>query len=178
MHARNRRTGRQRRALTLAELNAVVAIIGVVGLVVVPGLAGSGGSMLSAAARVIASDLQYAQSLSLTQSATHKVEFDTAANEYRVFSVASDGSEVLLRHPWHEQQRFGGLFKVRFDEHTPYGGVFITSSDFGGAAWVQFGPLGEPHSAGYVELAAGDRKVRVHVRAATGTVKVTADYRG
>ena len=162
------------RAFTLFELMVVVLIVAIVAGVVVPGFGDSAAWQLSGAARMIASDLQYVQSLALAKADTYKVEFDTAAGEYRALHVAG-ATDTLIPHPWNRQDRFGGLFKARFDAHSPYADVTVSTADFGGSSHVQFDALGAPSSAGYIELQAGNGRIWVIVRAGTGSVKVTDD---
>jgi len=168
-------TRHQRQAFTMVELMLVIVLVSIIATVVVPGVLDSSQSNLPAAARMLAADLSYAQSLALSQSASYKVFFDTGADEYRVYRVESDGTEVLIQHPWQRQGRFGGMYQIRFDSSSPYGDVSLSVANFEGRNAVEFGTLGEPDHPGAVELTQGSQRIWVLVRPASGVVKVTRD---
>jgi Tfp pilus assembly protein FimT len=141
----------------------VLIIIGIVAAVVIPNAISTSSFQATSAARMIATDLQYAQDTAITSQTPITVTFNVGNESYRL----SNASGTLI-HPITKSvyvTDFGGL--DGFSE------VDIVSADFNGAAAVTFDELGAPDRAGTVVMRAGDHAYRLDVAPATGKVTVT-----
>jgi Tfp pilus assembly protein FimT len=68
--------------LTLIELLMTIAVLGILAAILIPQLSGDLPERLSAAAQVVAADLDYARSLAVANSTTYRFTFDVANNRY------------------------------------------------------------------------------------------------
>ncbi|MBI1367443.1 MAG: prepilin-type N-terminal cleavage/methylation domain-containing protein [Planctomycetes bacterium] len=159
----NRASRQSARGFTLIEVLVVVIILGIAGAIVVPHMLEAGTLSIQAAARMIISDVLYAQNEAIARQATYKVVFDAANNSYRL----TDANDVTLSAAWR-----GGAFVVDFDQDRRFSGVQITKVDFAGGNTVSFDELGAPSTGGTVELSADGHQYRVTVTAFTGRVTV------
>ena len=80
--------------MTLVELLVVIVILAIAAAVVVPHVASSSDLEVISAARVVAADLQYAQSIAIASQVPVTVTFDTAAESY-----ALSNQSGTLTHP-------------------------------------------------------------------------------
>ena len=158
-HVRDRRGG----GFTLVELIVVIVIIAIVAAVVVPYAVGTSGLQARSAARIVMSDLEYAQNQAIVSQADITVSFSTAGNSYTV----SNESGPLI-HPITKQ-----AYTVDFDTQNGLERVSVSSASFGGDAEVTFSPLGAPSTNGTVTLVAGAHTYLVEVAPITGRVSVT-----
>ena len=92
-----------RPALTLVELLLTIAVLGILAAVLIPQLSGDLPERLSAAAQVVATDLDYARSLAVANNSTYRLTFDPPLNRYvlRHSGVASQFN-TLPRSPFRE----------------------------------------------------------------------------
>jgi type II secretory pathway pseudopilin PulG len=148
-------------AFTLVELIVVLLVMAVTAAMVVPYVSG-GESQAVSAARLAASDLQYAQSLAVTTQAPVTVTFNVAQQKYTLSNASG-----ALNHPM-----TGKPYVVQYSATRGYEGVSIVSAAFGAGATVTFDATGAPDSAGTVTLRAGTSAYRLDVAAATGNVTV------
>src|SRR5438046_1726291 len=88
-----------RRAFTLVEILAVVVIIGIASAIIIPQIGTRDDMRAAAAARVVVSDLIYAQNLAIANGTVVYVKFDTANNKYTLLSTANSGGDVALNNP-------------------------------------------------------------------------------
>ena len=150
-------------AFTVAEMLVVTVIMGLAAGMVLPFVTGTSDMQAMSAARMLASDLQYAQNVAITSQETVTVTIDPANETYQV----ANASGVLI-HPMNRT-----AFIVQFKALTGFDEVDIVSASFGGAALVSFDELGAPNNAGTVAVQAGSNTYTVTVAAATGKVTVT-----
>jgi Tfp pilus assembly protein FimT len=68
--------------LTLVELLMTIAVLGILAAILIPQLSGDLPERLSAAAQVVAADLDYARSLAVANNTTYRISFDVANNRY------------------------------------------------------------------------------------------------
>ena len=153
-------------AFTLVELIMVIVVIAISAVVVVPLVVGTSDLQVISAARIVASDLQYAQNMAIAKREPVTVTF-TPGTE----SVALSNARGALIHPI-TKDTYTTDFRVR----NGFGKVDIVSADFSGSTSVTFDEMGSPDNAGTVTLQAGSHVYTVDVAAATG--KVTASSAG
>ncbi len=158
---RDQRKNRQRGAFTLVELLVVLVVLAIAAAVVVPALDSSGFQAVSAA-RMVATDLQYAQNAAITTQAPVTVTFNVAGNSYSL----SNASGALI-HPMNKD-----AYSIDFDSQSGFGQLGIVSASFGGASSMSFDELGAPDSAGSVTVQAGASGYVISVAAVTGRVTV------
>lgn len=154
----NHRTG-----MTLVELMVVVVIIAIAAALVVPQMGSAQDITAQAAARMLISDLSYAQNEAVANQAIRKVIFDLANNTYRL----TDSDDAPISSPWQ-----GGDYIVDLDGDGRYAGVTLNAADFNGNNEVTFDSLGSPSDGGTVELGADGNVYRVTVTPFTGRVTV------
>jgi type II secretion system protein H len=155
--------GRRRGGFTLVELLVVIVILGIAAAMVVPQMLNAGQMTIQAAARMVVSDIVYAQNEAIARQQTRQFIVDEDANAYRV----TDGAGDALAAPW-----LGGTLVVDFDTDKRFRGVSVTDADFGGSATLGFDELGTPTAGGTVDLNTNGYRYRVTVTAFTGRVTV------
>ena len=142
----------------------VLLIMGILAAVVVPNAMGTSDLHAVAAARMVATDLQYAQDTAITTQTPITVTFEPTLERYRL----SNASGTLI-HPITRQ-----AYIVSFPSLRGFGEVDVVSASFNGAASVTFDEIGTPDAGGTVVLRAGPRVYTLTVAAVTGTVTVTS----
>jgi prepilin-type N-terminal cleavage/methylation domain-containing protein len=153
-------------AFTLIELLAVVVILAVIGAMAIPLAVSTADMQVISASRMIATDLQYAQNVAITEQRPVEVAFVPASESHSL--VYANESEPLI-HPMTK-----GAYTVDFRTLDGFGAVDVVSVNFGGEAAVTFDELGAPDDAGSVSVQSGSHLYRVDVASATGKVTVTA----
>ena len=146
----------------MAELVVVLVILAIAAALVVP-YASGGSSQAVSAARVIASDLQYAQSTAVTTQQPVTVAFTPSAKTYNLTNQSG-----YLIHPITAKS-----YIVNFGSMRGFENVSIVSAAFGSGQSVTFDATGAPRNAGSVTVRAGAFQYRLDVAAATGNVTVT-----
>lgn len=184
-----------RSAFTLIEILSVVVILGILSAIVVPQIGSHGDVDAASAARVVMSDLLYAQNLSistqgnpLNQTSNPQpyvfVSFDTTNQQYGVYYFNSTTSQLtLLTHPVNNnnyQMTFGGMGSNAISNAT------LTSANFGGnLPIVAFDSSGVPYAfnsasntetsisgSGSVVVSSGNYSNTVVVEQDTGDISV------
>jgi len=149
---------------TLIELIMVVVVLIVLATVIGPKISDTlKGTRVNTAARKIATDIRYAQSLAISTQALHGVIFNpNPANTYSIYSPSS--ANII----WN--QFSGGLYTVQLNAGE-YDGVTID-----GSYEVTFDALGSPTLGGGSSVtisAGGSAPVRtITVAASTGKVSI------
>jgi prepilin-type N-terminal cleavage/methylation domain-containing protein len=172
---RKRNTEKTRPGFTLIELMIVVVILAIAAAVVVPMASSAGTMQLRAAVNVVAADLEYAESMSISRGQKYAVVFDKATESYRV----TDESGATIPHPIKK----GFLYTVDFRDDGRLDQVDIVDVSFDGAAAVSFDYLGSPYSgtggsaaplnSGVITLRAGSVTRTVNVEPVTGYISVS-----
>jgi len=147
----------------MVELIVVIAIMAIVGAMVIPYAVGTTDLQARSAARMVMSDLEYAQNQAITTQTDITVSFSAAGNSYTV----SNASGPLI-HPITKQ-----VYTVGFNAQNGLDRVALSSALFGGDTTVTFNPLGAPSADGTVTLVAGAHTYRVEVAPITGRVSVS-----
>ncbi len=153
---------------TLAEIMVVLVILSIAALVIVPAAIDAASVQAISAARMVASDIEYAQSAAITYQKPISVVFKKSENLYRI--VDANTSQVLV-HPINKSD-----YEVLLGQKGGFEQVSISSADFGGSdsSELTFNEFGEPiDGSGWVQIQAGAHLYKVKVAAATGIVSVT-----
>ena len=188
------RSPRRRNGFTLVEVLVVVAIIAIAGAVVVPSMLSAGTLGLQGAARMIVADLQYAQNEALATGQVRGIEFDPAADSYRMF----DENDATLDLTW---MRVGGQpdavapggravrgWTVNFQNDRRFTGVNLADANFEGVdpdaaappdpdnlPRIEFDALGAPSGAignGTIQLRNAESAINISVDSFTGAVTI------
>ena len=154
--------GVARVGFTLIELIVVVVILAIMAAVVIPYVTGTSSMKAQSAARLVMSDLEYAQDLAITSQSDITVTFDTSGNFYGVSNESGP-----LNHPITKK-----TYVVDFDTLAGLSGVSLTAASFGGGSSVTFDSLGAPSPDGSVNVSAGVSGYQVTVAPITGRVTV------
>ncbi|MCP4715602.1 MAG: hypothetical protein GY868_10840 [Deltaproteobacteria bacterium] len=120
---------REKGGFTLVELIFFIVILSMVALVAAPRMTGIFSARLSAAARMVADHINYAQALSLSTGDRHRIIFNSSLDTYTM----DDGSATVA---------FPGGDTV-IDVGSVYEGIKISA-----AYTVRFTVLGEPDMGG------------------------------
>ena len=153
---------------TLVEVLIIVAILGIAAAIIVPNMLAAGSLGVQAAARIIISDILFAQNDAIAQQRNRKVVFDPASESYWL----TDENDAVLSVNWK-----GGTtnnYITDFTTDSRFQGVVIVSASFGGAApqTLEFAALGGPLNGGTVEIEFQGRRYRITVASFTGRVTV------
>jgi len=151
---------------TLVEIIVVVLILAICAAVVIPNVVNTSDMQATSAARMIAADLQYAQSLAIASQDPISVTFDVSAEQYFLHKA---NESAPLDHPITKQD-----YVTDFRSRRGFERLDVVSASFGGTAVVTFDELGAPESAGTVILQAGPHVYQVDVATATGKVTVAS----
>ncbi len=160
------KTTPKRAGYTLVEVLIVVTIIGIASAVVVPHMLAAGTLGVQAAARIIVSDILYAQNDAIAQQRIRRVIFDPANESY----MLQDENGAILTARWK-----GGTannYSTDFTTDDRFQGVVIVSADFSGVSTLEFDALGGPLNGGTVVIDFQGSRYRVTVASFTGRVTV------
>ena len=163
---------RSDRAFTLVELVLMLAIVGILAWVAVPKLGTFHQIKLAAAARRVASDLRYAQSLAVDRRVRHGILFEPETGRYTVFAL---DPRAAVEDP----SRRGRPLGIDFHRAGEYQGIRIVSATFGATPGVTFDFFGVPRDTAGRELDDPGRVILSYegmtaaVDLAPGTGKVT-----
>ena len=158
-------------AFTLVEVVIVVVIIGIIAAIAIPMYTSAASVQLSAAANMIASDLEYAKSMAISTGKTYQVVFDTAAESYSL----KNSLGTVIAHP----ARVGQTYVVSFASDGRLDKVDIVSTTFGAGNTIKFDYLGTPLdgagtalNSGEVVLAAEGSTMKVKIESVTGYISI------
>ena len=150
------------KAFTLLELMVVVVIMAIMGAMIVPMIAGAGEMQALSAARIIATDIQYAQNVAITMQTPVTVQFDASADKYTLSNASGP-----LKHPMTNKD-----YVVDFQTREDFEQLNIATVSFDGDASLVFDELGSPDAGGSVTVLGGSQMYRIDVTSVTGTVNV------
>ncbi len=152
------------RGFTLTELLVIMSILGIVSWLAYPKVAAMDEIKLDAAARRLAADLRYAQSLAMSRRIIHGILFDPALEKYTVFApnAASPITDPADR---------ARTMIVNYTSRTEFQGVLIQSATFGTTPGVTFDYFGVPRDTAGLDLTTAGQIV-LSYQGATDTVIV------
>jgi Tfp pilus assembly protein FimT len=154
-----------RGGFTLIEILIVVGILMIAAMIVVPMMSSADSIQLRSAANMVAADLEYAKSISISRGQNFKVVFDSFTDSYRI----EDTSGNVVSHP----VKKGFDYVIDFQNEGRLNRVGIDGVDFSSSNEVQFDCLGSPNQGGTVTLEAGGEVITVNVEPVTGFISIT-----
>ncbi len=167
------------RGFTLVEILVVIVILGIVSAMVIPQIGSRDDLRCAASARVVMSDLIYAQNLAISGQRTIYVRFTSTG--YGIYDTPTGTTPIL--HPIN-RSAFTAIFGS--GGTTGLTGSAISSTSFDGATVVAFDELGAPYSynsvanshtaltaAGAIVIASGSYQLRIEVEPFTGEITVS-----
>jgi len=155
----------------MIELLVVMAILAIAAAIAVPMISNAGSMQLRSAVTMVAADLEYAKSMSISRGQKYAVVFDKANETYQI----TDESETTIPHP----VKKGSFYIIDFRADSRLAQVDIVDVSFDGASAVSFDYLGSPYSgaarlnSGAIMLRAGGVTRTVTVEAVTGYISVS-----
>lgn len=161
------------KAFTLIEIIIVIVILAIAATLAVPMLSTAADMEVRSAAQVVAADLEYAKSMSISRQQNYSVVFDLANNSYQI----QDDSSNVIPHPG----RPGSSFVVDFDDDSRTENTTITAADFDSQQTITFDYLGSPFSSvgtanplnnGTVTLQAGSFSFDIVIEPVTGYITI------
>ena len=161
-------------AFTIIEIIVVVVIISIAAMMAIPMISSAASTQVRSAANMLAADLEYARSISISRGNNYSVVFDKANETYSIQD--SDGN--IIQHPVRK-----GDYSVDFTTHGNLGDVLIHDVVFnpGPTQTVTFDYLGSPYSgattlspvnSGEIQLKAGAITMKVTVEPVTGYITI------
>ena len=151
-----------RSGFTLVEILVVVVILGIIAAIAVPNMVRGSDMQIVAGARMIASDLEYAQNLAITSQTPVTVTFDPVHDAYSLSDAGGTLTHPITKDPY-TWSRATGRGMNQLD---------IVSAAFGGSSAVTFDEYGTPDNAGQVVLQAGPHVYRIEIGGGTGKISV------
>jgi len=166
------------RAFTLVELLIVVTIIGIASALVVPYVGARTDLRVSAVARTLISDLQYAQNLAITTRQSHGIWFE--ANRYTIQRFSTGGA-TTIKHPVSKDTFVVQMGPTGKDVYSGIAMPLVNVRQ--GASRLVFDSMGTPMafdgttsisttSAALVSLSAGGTTIVIRIEPFTGEVNV------
>jgi prepilin-type N-terminal cleavage/methylation domain-containing protein len=168
--------GGHSRAFTLPELTAVIVIIAIVGATLIPTLtANMKSSRLPSAASIVAADLEYCQSLNISNPSAPCVVRIDPVNDHYWIALAS-ATETPITHPGDGEsydQTFGS------GRLTAMQGILLTSAaapNGTNVSMVAFDTFGRPSTATDLSIILCLNGVTMHInmRGDTGDVSIVS----
>ena len=154
------------RGFTLIELLIVVVIISIAALSAIPMITSAASVQVKSAANIIAADLEYAKSLSISRGQNFSVVFDKNTESYSI----NDQAGNVIPHP----VKKGFDFTVDFRSIKRLNKVDITDVDFdpGSNSTITFDYLGSPYSGTGITSPLNDGRIDVQADGFAATINV------
>lgn len=159
----------QRRGFTLIEIIIVVVILAIAAMAAIPMMSSASSVQIRSAANLIAADLEYAKSMSISMGTNYRVEFDASTESYGIYK---EGETTPIEHPVNVNKDY----VVNFTTESRLGKVAISSVDFNSTSTVEFDCLGSPvglSSTGSITISADGITAIITVEPVTGYVSIT-----
>jgi len=140
------------RGFTITELIVILSILGILSWLAYPKMAAMDEIKVDVAARRLAADLRYAQSLAMSERVIHGVLFEPGLARYTVFApnAASPITDPADR---------ARSLRMDYTSRTEFRGVLIQSATFGTTPGVTFDYFGVPRDTAGVDLTSSGRVV-------------------
>ncbi len=167
---------------TLVEILVVVVILGIASAIIMPQLGSRSDLEAASVARVVMSDLLYAQNLAIARQSPVYVQFTATANPSGYSLLGSISPAVALIHPVNRDN-----FTVVVGSASPTSGLRraqIASASFDNRAALAFDELGGPYfydstartmvplTSGTIRIVSGDCALTLSIEPFTGEITV------
>jgi prepilin-type N-terminal cleavage/methylation domain-containing protein len=152
------------RGFTLTELIVILSIVGILSWLAYPRMAAMDEIKVDVAARRLAADLRYAQSLAMSKRVIHGILFEPAIERYTVFAP---NAASPIANPADRAK----TLRMDYPSSTEFRGVLIQTATFGTTPGVTFDYFGVPRDTAGVDLASSGRVVLTY-QGVTDTVIV------
>jgi prepilin-type N-terminal cleavage/methylation domain-containing protein len=160
---------------TLAEILLVVLIIAIAAMVAVPMMSSTDSIQIRSAANMIAADLEYAKSMSISRQKNYSVVFNPAGDYYEVHDPNG-----IIKHPVNKRSDY----RADFSSDSRLAEVIIENANFdpGDSTTITFDYLGSPYSgigtsaplnSGEIIIRAGDFTMKISIEPGTGFISIT-----
>jgi prepilin-type N-terminal cleavage/methylation domain-containing protein len=154
-----------RKGFTLIEIIIVVVILAIAAMTAIPMMSSGGSVQIRSAANMIAADLEYAKSMSISRGQNYSVVFDKNTESYRI----EDQNSNMIPHP----VKKGFYYIVDFKNDGRLNKVDITNVNFNSTDRVKFDCLGSPDNGGTISLSAGGPTATITVEPVTGFITIS-----
>lgn len=167
------------KAVTLIELIMVIMIVGILALAAIPHFGSFYFLKISGAMKKVISDIRYVQQLAVSRHADARVEFNPASESYQTcYCNEADGSCATgscgsANWPAITDPFTRGNLQVNFNSDPKYGGMDITTVNFGGTSTLRFNWQGTPQNASGINLSGSDGTVSFSYKGNANTISVT-----
>lgn len=149
---------------TLLEVVITIIVIGIISLIAIPRIYDQYARLkIIAAARQVAADIRYAQTVAMAEHDSSWVEFDDTQNVYRVYSGPTTASRTLMAHPLE-----GGTY-IRYLDRGKFKNVTISSLSIGVDKAIGFDWFGNTSNSGQIVL---NNWITIDVEKETGLVEI------
>jgi prepilin-type N-terminal cleavage/methylation domain-containing protein len=133
------------RGFSLTELIVIISILGILSWIAYPKMSAMDEIKLDAAARRLAGDLRYAQSLAMSRRVIHGILFDPGLEKYTVFAP---NASTPITDPADRAR----TMIVDYTSRSEFRGVLVQSAAFGTTPGVTFDYFGVPRDTAGVDL--------------------------
>jgi len=167
-----------RHGFTMIELMIVVAIIAIAAAIVVPMTSSAGSMQLRAAVTMVAADLEYAKSMSISRGHRYAAVFTKTTESYQIEDLSEPVGDPnrIIDHP----VRKGFKYIVNFATDSRLSQVDVVDANFDATDTVSFDYLGSPLNgsdtnlnSGVITLRAGGITRTVSVEPVTGYIAIS-----
>jgi Tfp pilus assembly protein FimT len=156
----------------MIELVIVVIIIAIAAMTAIPLITSADSFQISSAANMIASDLEYAKTISISRGQSFSVVFDKTTETYRI----EDQAGAVIPHP----VKKGFDYVVDFQNDSRLSKVDIYDVDFDTTSEIKFDYLGSPYNgvdtpmnSGVISLRAGQMTATINIEPVTGFTSIS-----
>jgi Tfp pilus assembly protein FimT len=156
----------------MVDLVIVVIIIAIAAMTAIPLVTSADSFQIRSAANMIASDLEYAKTISISRGQSFSVVFDATTETYRI----EDQSGNVIAHP----VKKGFDYVVDFQNDSRLGKVDIVNVDFDTTSEIKFDYLGSPYNgddnpmnSGVISLQAGQMTATINIEPVTGFISIS-----
>ena len=157
---------------TMIELVIVVIIIAIAAMTAIPLITSADSFQIRSAANMIASDLEYAKTISISRGQSFSVVFDKTTETYRI----EDQAGAVIAHP----VKKGFDYVVDFQNDSRLSKVDIYDVDFDTTSEIKFDYLGSPYNgvdspmnSGVISLRAGQMTATINIEPVTGFISIS-----
>ncbi len=133
------------RGFSMTELIIIITILGILSWLAYPKVSAMDEIKLDAAARRLAGDLRYAQSLAMSRRVIHGILFNAALEKYTVYAP---NTATPIVDPADRAR----TMIVDYTSRTEFKGVLVQSAAFGTTPGVSFDYFGVPRDTAGVDL--------------------------